>query len=496
LSAAFMAPVDSGAALGPDLALSDVRQLVEAVSPAILLDYEGEGAADNPRGRFLAARRDIKAGETFLSEFPLFCGGDAGDRSRKAYVEDFVALLDAEEEEDALDEDALHPRSPLTDCLAGVVRAKWDALRSEDKSDRAEAALRIRKLSCLWRVGEPDLVQKDCARDVLGVLRPELREITSEEEIHRFMVALCSNRFGGADSKLDLMFAGSMFEHSCLPNCFVGTWRGTPPHQARSYRALRDISAGEALSIDYLHLPDAYLPASGRAELLARWGFACRCARCTSLPELSRCFVCPACGAGELCPRRPGVGAVLECRTCGAAADDAYAERCLAQEAAVVGVDRGLSEEGDQSSSGRSDQGELLGRLHYAAFAEAWLRMEDGPAAAGSVAAFRAHVQLLVDGIRRLHGDPRHPHLLDFYHMLAQLALDNLDEQLRFLDLERDVLRNFYPEDSTRLDEEIMHLCQGRGPFAPSTPGDGGTHEDLSAVDFGSWTTPGLEAMD
>lgn len=44
--------------------------------------------------------------------------------------------------------------------------------------------------------------------------------------------------------------AGSIFEHSCLPNCFLG-----PPSDPQSYRALRDISEGEPLSIDYLNFP-------------------------------------------------------------------------------------------------------------------------------------------------------------------------------------------------------------------------------------------------
>lgn len=478
--------------LGPELTFLEVRQLVEAVSPAIGLEHEEEGTAENARGRFLVARRDIKAGEVFLSECPLFCGGNEGERSRKAYVEDFLALLDEDpdvEEDVDFDEDCLHPRSPLTDCVAGIVRAKWEALRSEDEQERAEAALRVRKLSCLCRVGLPDVVHEDCAKDCFGVLRPELREVTSEEEVHRFLVTLCSNRFGGADSKLDLMFAGSMFEHSCAPNCFVGTWRGTPAHGPRSYRALRDISTGEALSIDYLHMPDAYLPVAGRAELLGRWGFSCSCHRCKSSPELTRCFACPFCGAGELLPQQPGVEGGLECLACGRAADQGYADRCFAREAEVLGSD--LSE----PATGSKD--ELLGECHCTAFAGAWTRVADGLAAAQSLRAFRTDVQFLVDALHRLHGDPRHPHLLDFYHMLAQLAHNDLKEQMHFLELERGVLRKFYAEEAERLDEEIMHLVQSRGPYSPAKDAAGAATEDFSGVDFGEWSAPmDLQGMD
>ena len=72
--------------------------------------------------------------------------------------------------------------------------------------------------------------------------------------------------------------AGSMFEHASMPNCFL--YSGT-------YRALRAIPEGEALSIDCFHFPSG--PREG-----------------SDLPEVQRSFVCPQCREPELCPVRPG----------------------------------------------------------------------------------------------------------------------------------------------------------------------------------------------
>jgi len=368
----------------------------------------------------------------------------------------------AGEEPEDPDEDCFHPRSPLVDCLAGILLAKRQALRGEDKAERERAASRVRQATALCNGGRLTAPVPDSwAADLLGVLRPELRELTSEDEIHGFLHTLSINRFGSADSQLDLMFAGSMFEHSCVPNCFVGTWRGAAPEQARLYRALCDIAEGEALAIDYLLLPDGYRPAAGRAELLGRWGFACSCPRCTTLPEVTRCFVCPACQRPELCPRRPGPDAELACLACGKAAEAAYAQRCLAVEAALyagAGEDEEAPELGDEAE-------QLLGRLHHAAFAGAWLQMLQGPseATAEGLAEYREAVELLVDGTCRLYGNPKHPHLLDLYHVLAELEHGNLDGQRHFLELERSVLRRYYPEEAEKQDDEIMTLVQGRG---------------------------------
>merc|ERR1712232_1369729 len=160
------------------------------------------------------------------------------------------------------------------------------------------------------------------------------------------------------------MFAGSMFEHSCAPNCFIDSGRWRPGSQLPAYRALRDVADGEALSVDYLELPDTYLPTAERAELLSGWGFICKCPRCTTLPELTSAFICAACGAHELCPRKPNPNLSpatdLVCQACGATPDAGYAARCSAVDSQV----RGLDVDWAGGEAVATESAEILGRYH------------------------------------------------------------------------------------------------------------------------------------
>jgi len=89
---------------------------------------------------------------------------------------------------------------------------------------------------------------------------------------------------------IHLLFAGSMFEHSCLPNCFLGTWDSDSIDTLQTYRALRDIAEGEALTIDYMGFPQGYCAVSARAQAFQKWGFICSCPRCVELPEVERSY--------------------------------------------------------------------------------------------------------------------------------------------------------------------------------------------------------------
>merc|ERR1712176_1323244 len=83
-------------------------------------------------------------------------------------------------------------------------------------------------------------------------------------------------------------------------------------------------------------LPDGYLAAEDRKELLGRWGFSCGCARCTHMPDVTRAFVCSNCHAPELCPVDSVVRPErirLTCRSCGSSASEEYTELCYAHEA-------------------------------------------------------------------------------------------------------------------------------------------------------------------
>eukprot|EP00747_Dinoflagellata_sp_TGD_P101745 gnl/TRDRNA2_/TRDRNA2_168444_c4_seq1.p1 gnl/TRDRNA2_/TRDRNA2_168444_c4~~gnl/TRDRNA2_/TRDRNA2_168444_c4_seq1.p1 ORF type:complete len:477 (+),score=89.68 gnl/TRDRNA2_/TRDRNA2_168444_c4_seq1:110-1540(+) len=470
-----MAQTDS--LIGPALTLAEVKKLVEAASTAFRLEF------DDVKGRYLVARRPLKPGDVVLSEFPIFRGCSKGHQSKKAYVEDFVALA-ATSAEDGDEEfgDCLHPLSPLVDCVADILLEKQRAQSAESKADMARAKLRLRQLCSLSRASIAESVPEGCAEDIFGRLRPELRALTSEAEVGCFLHALSSNRFATADSRLDVMFAGSMFEHSCSPNCFLGCWQAVDAnssgYSARKYRACRDIAEGEALSIDYLWLPGSYLSAAQRAEALSRWGFSCTCPRCVSLPEVTRAFACPACNAPELCPIRPcrneDEDVELRCLSCGVVAEATYAARCLAREGMVRRRKSSRLPDVAELPVEEAEDGKgLLSIFHYASFEAAWEVVLAGPSEGpDELDMFEAAVEALIDCIARLYDEPRHPQLLDLYHTMAELKQGDHEEQREYLDLEHAVIQHNFPDESERQDAEIMALVTGRGKWSiPEAPG-------------------------
>lgn len=470
---AAAAAAAAAAADAKPLTLEEVRKLVEAVSPSVRLEFEGScpdaggsggggaGSGDSvsscsrsPKGRYLTARKSIKAGEIALSEIPLFQGTTEGLQSRKAYVESFVALADQEDEELDPEDDCMHPCSALIDCVAGIILNKRESSCAQEKSHRARATLRLRQFAALCQSATAETVPSYCAKEIFDVLRPELQELTSEEEIQGFLRTLSSNRFG-ANCQLDLMFAASMFEHSCMPNVFAGSWHRKVGEQARTYRALRDIEEGEALSIDYLSMPDTYLSVSGRAERLSGWDFVCRCTRCASQPDLTRSFVCPACSAPELCPQPGGPDARFVCLACRKEPEAEYVARCLSREEELR-----KDEEAELPLEGDG----VLSRFHHLVFELAWMHMDAGPLVMEDGATtFRAAVKVLIGCTSRLYGDPTHPHLIDLYHSMAMLEQRDVQMQLKYLNLERNCLSMCYSVEQDHLDEEIMAMVQGRG---------------------------------
>lgn len=482
-------------AVGPPLQLAEVRRLVEAASPSIRLEGDTAPAASS-KGRYLVARRNLAAGAVVLSERPLFRGSTSASHSSEACSEAFAALADSEtDDSDAAWEDCLHPRSPLVDCVAAIVLAKRQALQRDAATPSARASLRLRQLAALCRADVSEAAPEGAPREIFEVLRPELREITSEEELHGLLHVIGSNRFCcGDEARLNVMFAGSMFEHSCVPNCFVDSLHseGNGP---QIYRTLREVKEGEALSLDYIQLPDSYLPKSGRARLLRGWGFTCACSRCTELPEITCSFVCPACGAHELCPRGPTSSASasdaaavdLACNACHATPDSAYAARCLATEAALARIAAG--EEGDVAAPPDADK--LLGRFHHGAFHVAWSYLLEGVECVG-VEAYAAAAEDVAKSIRRLYGG-MHPSLLEIYHTLAEFRRDNLEEQQRYLAFEHEVTQAFYPEDAEKQDAEILRLIHGPR-FSGTAPWDEGG--DWTEEGDGVVTQADLEGMD
>ena len=80
----------------------------------------------------------------------------------------------------------------------------------------------------------------------------------------------------------------AMMEHSCIPNCSF-----TTKEDVLYMKALREIKAGERLSIDYINC--LTLPIEKRKEVLQdSYNFDCKCDRCESKWDISRSFKCPA----------------------------------------------------------------------------------------------------------------------------------------------------------------------------------------------------------
>lgn len=474
-------------AFGPQLSFLEAKELVEATSPDVFLELDSQETSENGRaakGRFLVAKRSIAAGEVLLSEWPLFTGSMDGGQSRQVFQDSFLMQEDLE-----IDEDCAHPCSSLVDCIAGILRAKRTAVAVSCDQDEVErAVLRLRKLSTLCHSPVEDSRLDQIVSDILVHLTPEYRELISEEDLQRIIRILSNNRFGGTESHLDVMFAGSMFEHSCAPNCFLGgTWRARFVDKPRQYRALRDIKAGEALSIDYLQLPDSYLPTAGRAATLAGWGFVCSCARCTALPEVTRAFMCPACGLPQLCPLA-GSDTRLVCQACGAEPERDYAARCLAAEATLRSCREGIPLD---STVAASYEG-LISDYHHMAFELAWESWSRGPDIdldtgidVESIEQYMNATDQVIDCILHLYGDPMHPLLLPMYHRRAVLQQGDLDGQREFLEMEHQLLQRFYPEEAEMQDSEIMHMVSRTGPpnaDSGNSTADGPSIEEVRGV--------------
>jgi hypothetical protein len=474
--------------IGEPLTFEEVKRLVEAASPLIELQLATCG-----KGRFLVAKKALKAGEVILSEFPLFDGSTTACQSKKACKDEVKAQINELTVEERLDqfadEDAMHPCSPLVDCIAGILLARWQATNSKDKTERARCKLKIRQFASLARTCVSEELSEENAKTILDLFSSEMVGGLDCNGLRSLLQGISSNRFAGIDGQLDLMFAGSMFEHSCDPNCFAGNWKRSA-HQPRLYRAMRDIEVGEALSISYLQLPDLYLPADGRAKLLAGWGFRCTCTRCTGQPELTRAFVCPQCKLSELCPARAGAdNQELKCLKCNCVADADYARKCHDIEALLDRLAEGV-EELSQTAGTENGDADVIGSFHHASFRVSWQTMQEGPSSE-DLFHYAGAIEHMIDCLTRLHADDRHPDLLELYHIMAALTTGNIEDQQHYLELERATLLRHYPEEAERQDEEIWNLVQGRGPHSAKNRE---AESDLSPTTAES--APDLSCMD
>ena len=119
-------------------------------------------------------------------------------------------------------------------------------------------------------------------------------------------------------------------EHSCYPNCSFTT-NGNTLYMT----AIRDITPGERISIDYGN--NFYHPTADRVDSLEEsYSFVCVCSMCLG-PDRKRSFMCNICSNGTVCP----IGRCLEvdndssfssCQSCGSCASLSYRQACLAKE--------------------------------------------------------------------------------------------------------------------------------------------------------------------
>ncbi len=263
-----------------ELTFKEISRTVDETSSKLKL-IEGSN------GLYMIAKSPLKVGELVLSEKPFFEGNVYAKHSQQVYSPAFLTQLEKIQDTD-LQEDCFHPRSPLMDCVAAILLCK------QVGDENLEAMLKLQKISALHQSPVRSTVDHgECVEDLWGALKPEFQKTTSKEELGYILQILSANRFGQGKHSMHLLFAGSMFQHSCLPNCFLSTWAA---EDTQKYRALRDIAEGEVLTIDYLNFPVGYCPVATRAQAFQKWGFTCSCPRCVELPEVERSSF-----AGENC---------------------------------------------------------------------------------------------------------------------------------------------------------------------------------------------------
>eukprot|EP00727_Mastigamoeba_balamuthi_P002758 m51a1_g1248 hypothetical protein (378) ;mRNA; r:13471-14689 len=121
----------------------------------------------------------------------------------------------------------------------------------------------------------------------------------------------CGVDFAGETA---LFARGCALPHSCAPSVAVGA--ADEAARTLEWRALRDIRAGEALSVSWLGDRAMRGRAQRRAALLRERGVDCRCPRCASGYDAVSAVLCPRCrGAEAMLSNERGA---WECPACGA----------------------------------------------------------------------------------------------------------------------------------------------------------------------------------
>lgn len=102
----------------------------------------------------------------------------------------------------------------------------------------------------------------------------DVSNIVIHEKILRSKIA--TNGFNFKSKETAMLYYGSFFNHSCVPNVTYYPFNGK-----MVFRALRNINVGEELCISYIGICGKYDHVD-RYRLLNHWNFTCKCIKCQS----------------------------------------------------------------------------------------------------------------------------------------------------------------------------------------------------------------------
>ena len=300
---------------------------------------EAGGAAwalghDKVKGRVMVATRALAVGEVILDEQPLVAASWHAHRCIECHLPHASSTCP-------------EVARNFPPAVAKAMDQIEQALGGIEGIDELDIARRLIKLLNIARQ-QPERAEltrpctahnMDKCRAVIAAIRAHklaraiLPAGVEDEEAARLLAVLNTNSHELAE------WGGSGFfplaclcEHSCQPNCAFNT-SGT----ALWITVVRPVEKGSTLSIDYCD--STFEPTAERRDhLLQDYGFECLCARCTSLPDLTRAFLCPVDGcAGKVCPVALGAKpSDWKCLTCRAQLPKTTRKRFLKIEAALA----------------------------------------------------------------------------------------------------------------------------------------------------------------
>ena len=216
----------------------DIRREVEQTSSKLKLSDGGS------KGCSLVARCALRAGDVVLAERPFFEGNVQAKHSEQVYSQAVLAKMngkdghpDGEAAPEDFQEDCLHPRSPLMDCVAAILLCKQQLVASQGGCD-AKALLKLQKICALFQSPVQSTTDhRECVDDLWGALKPELQKSTSREELGDILQILGGNRFG--QGKRGILVIVLDYVRQLIQNCSVDGWRTFQLHGFDSLEGCR-----------------------------------------------------------------------------------------------------------------------------------------------------------------------------------------------------------------------------------------------------------------